>query len=307
MPRAPMDKRTPTVAAVTVAFSRPELLRDVIASLRGQTRKVDEIIVIDHSGEGPIGPWLAGEKDLTVVTQKNAGSAGGFGRGLEIAYQKGHDWVWIIDDDGVPNLDALEKLTSCPYFAREDTAYLVSRVTNPAGRTQMSSLPTESPDWYGTILQDQCVRVSRATWLGLLVSARALERVGLPIFEFFIWHEDQEFTERMTQSMAGYCVLSSIIVHHQSGNALDPFTPGGYFKLSHGLRNEFGWIKLRKGSFLRKMVRVFALGLRDLGKILRGQMPLKSITWVLSGMFLFWPKVRPVEKRAAADAVPRPS
>jgi len=292
-----MENRKPTVAAVTVAFSRPELLREVIASLRGQTRPVDEIIVIDHSGESPIGPWLAEQKGLTIITQRNAGSAGGFGRGIEEAYRKGHDWVWIIDDDGVPQRDALERLTSCPYFSSEETGFLVSRVVDPTGRTQMSSLPTESPGWYGTVLQDQCVRVSRATWLGLLVSARAVERCGLPIFEFFIWHEDQEYTERMTADLNGYCVLTSVIVHHQAGNALDPFTPGGYFKLSHGLRNEFGWIKLRNGSMFRKFLRILALAAKDLGKILGGKLPWKSLTWVASGVFCFWPKVRRVEKR----------
>jgi GT2 family glycosyltransferase len=283
----------PRIAAVTVAFSRLQLLKEVVAALRGQSRPLDEILVVDHSSDPRIRSWLDAEPGLVVRRQPNAGSAGGFGTGLRLAYERGHDWVWIIDDDGVPKSDALERLVAAPPFAAGDAAFLASRVVTPAGAPQRSYLALGEPDG------DACVRVGRATWLGLLVSARAIERCGLPVAEFFIWHEDQEYTERMTRSLRGWCVLSSVIVHHQAQTALDPFTPGGFFKIAHGLRNEFGWIRLGPGSRLRKGLRMARTAARSFVRVLRGELPWKSLAWVARGLFSFRPRIAVVPPRSA--------
>ena len=90
------------VSAVVLAYSRDKILPDLIDALRNQTRKPDEIIVINQGNNQVIASWLAEQHDLTVITQENRGSAGGFCAGIVESIQRGHGWTWIFDDDAVP-------------------------------------------------------------------------------------------------------------------------------------------------------------------------------------------------------------
>lgn len=282
---------SPSICAVVLAFSRPKLLRECIAGLRAQTRPLNEILVIDQSNIPEIHDWLDAQSDLAVVRQNNRGTAGGFGEGLRVACRRGHDWAWIFDDDGIPQPDALANLLRTPCANREDTGFLVSHIIHPSGVTQNVSIPTGVSEWYGAVLQDHCVRVSRASWLGLFIHTRAVRTCGLPIEEFFIWHDDQEYTERITRQWKGYCVLDSIIVHKQAGEAMDPFRPGDFFKLSRGLRNEYAWIRLSSASTTRIALRLARLTLRNVRDVLWGTLPVKSLPWIVRGL-AFRPKPR---------------
>ena len=99
-----------SVSAVVLAYSRDKILPDIIAALRNQTRAPDEIIVTNQGNNQVIASWLAEQKDLTVITQENLGSAGGFCTGIVESIHRGHGWTWIFDDDAVPALTALEEL-----------------------------------------------------------------------------------------------------------------------------------------------------------------------------------------------------
>ena len=107
-----MNTSTQSVAAVVLAYSRYELLQQLIAALRAQSHRPDEIIVINQGSRADIAEWLAAQTDLTVVRQENKGSAGGFCTGIEESLRRGHAWTWIFDDDGIPEPTALEELVS---------------------------------------------------------------------------------------------------------------------------------------------------------------------------------------------------
>ncbi len=292
---------TVSVCAVVIAFRRLAMLKECIEALRNQSRPAQEIIVIDQGGSHEIASWLADQNDLLVIPQANLGTAGGFGKGLEVGFHRGHDWVWLLDDDGIAWPDSLQKLLSTPRATESQTAFLCSNTLTMTGNVQQASIPTPPPTWYGSVLDDHCVRISRAAWLGLLVHRRGVERVGLPVPEFFIWHDDQEFTERISEKFNGYCVLSSRITHKQKGDALDPFSPAGFFKLKHGLRNQFGWVRLRPVGRLRRWWRMMLFTMRGLAAVLQRQLPPKSLLWIARG-WLFRPSV-PQFRPAEIDAL----
>ena len=98
------------IAAVVVTYNRIELLKKNILSLRSQTCKLDEIIVVNNSSTDGTFDWLEVQTDLTVITQGNLGSGGGQHSGIKYAYNKGYDWIWCMDDDTIPLNDTLEQL-----------------------------------------------------------------------------------------------------------------------------------------------------------------------------------------------------
>ena len=284
------------VSAVVLAYSRDKILPDLVVALRNQSRKPDEIIVINQGKNPTIASWLAEQQDLTVITQENLGSAGGFYRGIVESIQRGHGWTWIFDDDAVPAPAALEEMVKCPYFKRPETVFLGSRIIDRYGKTYMSPGGSESIAWYGSVLEDKCVEAVDACWLGLLVRTQAVYVAGLPIAEFFLWDEDREFVSRLIRHGKGYCVLTSVVTHYQD-DSFDPFGKD-FIKAAYFARNHVARAKLVPGSFLLKILRVARVSFRLTFKVFKGEWPLRVIPWIFNGAFLFRPKIRYIDRDA---------
>ena len=107
---------TDQVAAVVVTYNRVDKLGRVLDSILAQSRPVERLIVIDNASTDSTPQLLAtyaGDARVEVLRlDSNTGGAGGFAAGMERAYERGADWVWIMDDDCYTEEDALEKLLS---------------------------------------------------------------------------------------------------------------------------------------------------------------------------------------------------
>src|SRR5689334_2658009 len=101
-----MDK----VIAVIVTYNRKQLLANCISALKNQTRKIDSILVINNGSTDDTATWLQQQNNIDHISQGNVGSGGGFYTGIKTAYERGYNWIWLMDDDGFPKEDALEKL-----------------------------------------------------------------------------------------------------------------------------------------------------------------------------------------------------
>lgn len=83
------------ISAVLTTYNRRELLLQAVASVRGQTRKPDEIIIIDDgSRDGTDEQWRS--TDVRYVWQENAGTSAARNRGWQSATG---EWVAFLDSD----------------------------------------------------------------------------------------------------------------------------------------------------------------------------------------------------------------
>lgn len=287
-----VNRKNESVAAIVLAFSREEDLKNVIHNLKNQTRKPDEIIVIFQGTNLRILEWLNQQSDITVHQQGNVGSAGGFTTGMKMAIAKGHQWSWLFDDDAVPELNALEEMANCKYFDSEKTGFLGAVVVNPDRQVYMSPAADGSNKWYGSVLQDGCVPVTGATWIGCLVSSQSILDFGLPMEEFFMYEEDMEYTSRVARSRKCYCVIKSIIVHYQKGN-FDPFS-SKVDMLKHGyyVRNHFATIRLSDRTVIKKFARIWLWFFKNAWEIITGKVPWKTALPLFNGLLLFRPKIK---------------
>jgi GT2 family glycosyltransferase len=282
---SPTGSRPSTIAAIVLAYSRFETLKQLIAALRGQTRPADEIIVVYQGSRDDIAEWLSSQASLTYVRQDNKGSAGGFCRGIEEAYQRGHGWAWIFDDDAIPEAAALQRLIEVPHFKNDATVFMASRVVDEHGTTYMSPLPADANRWYATVLTDKCVEVVGACWLGLLVSLPAVRKCGLPLAEFFFLEEDLEFTARLARSGPAYCAIESVIVHYQGNAPYDPFGKD-FLRYVYLARNSVARTMLEPGSWPVRTIRAVRQASQFISAIVRRKAPLRALPWVIHGFFL---------------------
>lgn len=285
-------KRKESVAAIVLAFSREEDLKNVLHNLKNQTKQLDEIIVVFQGTSPTILTWLKAQTGITLVHQGNLGTAGGFTSAIKLAIEKGHQWTWLFDDDAVPELDAFEEMTKCKHFDSEKTGYLASVVVRPDRSVYMSPAAVEHNLWYGTVLEDGCVPVMSATWIGCLVSMQSIRDFGLPMEAYFMYDEDSEYTARVSRDRQSFCVLRSITVHHQKGY-FDPFN-NKVDMFKHGLyvRNHFATLRLEPKPLWKKTLKIWFWFFKNALQIIKGEVPLKTIKPLFSGLLFFRPKIK---------------
>ena len=210
-----------TVGAVIVTRDREALLRECLAAVLGQTRVPDEVIVVDNASSDGTAAFLAektGQSRLfhVVRLERNDGSAGGFAAGVAEALERGHDRLWLLDDDTIPSPTALEALLEAP-----EADLLCSRVVWTDGTPHPMNAPWprfDPPEAMLGAIDRGLLAVRAATYVSILVSRAAVERRGGPKVPFFVWGDDVEFTARLLRDGTGYYVPSSVVVHKTATN-----------------------------------------------------------------------------------------
>ncbi|WP_019339570.1 dTDP-4-dehydrorhamnose reductase [Stutzerimonas stutzeri] len=212
------------IYAVVLSYKRKELLQRCLDAIDEQTRPCAAIIVVDNaSNDGTEEMLLQSElPNLKVyVLSHNTGASGGFSAGFRLAYQQGADFVWMMDDDVIPEPDALEQLLLANERLAErkqPSSYLLSMARTEHGL--LTNVPrvderTNSIDYenWPALLDIGVIPVRPATYVSILVPRRSLAQHGLPLAPMFMWGDDTEFTMRISQSVPGYLVAASRVVH----------------------------------------------------------------------------------------------
>lgn len=211
------------IAAVVVTYNRIELLKECINALRNQTRKLEEIIVVNnYSTDGTL-EWLDEQKDLTVITQKNGGSAGGQYTGIKTAYEKGYDWIWCMDDDAEPELNALEELTK--FFSNNHMVLACTVIDNQQviqvnhrgyfNLRKIKKGDIQHPSLLENYATKESFNADFASFVGIMIHKSIVKNIGLPREDFFICHDDIEYCLRINKVSKILVVTGSKIIHKE--------------------------------------------------------------------------------------------
>jgi len=218
-----MMAKTGRICAVVVTYNRKTLLEECLAALLNQTRPLDEVIVVDNaSTDGTEDIMRTRFADVTYVKlAENIGGAGGFHEGMKLAYEKGHDWIWVMDDDVIPMADALEKLENSPAMLQDKVYALASTVLKQDGsiflihRRQFDAKKLNEEVISAEKYKDDYFQMDTASFVGFLISRKAVQEVGLPLKDLFIYFDDTEYSQRIRRRGIMFTVRYSMGVHPQ--------------------------------------------------------------------------------------------
>jgi GT2 family glycosyltransferase len=239
-----------TVAAVVVTYNRKDKLRKVLDHVLAQTLKPEWLVVVDNAstdGTDQVLKEYEGLDGVVVVSlTENTGGAGGFATGMNKGYELGADFVWIMDDDCYANAEALEELVNGLAKAEEAMGmplpFACSLVKWVDGSICEMNNPMTTWDWGRLISKGQdAVLVHHCSFVSVLFPRWTLTKHGLPLREYFIWFDDQEYTLRVNKSGPGVQVLSSVVVHDLGVNRGVNFSDvnaSNMWKFEYGARNE---------------------------------------------------------------------
>lgn len=218
------------VSIVTVTYgNRADYVKQLVGA--GFAAGACEIFVLDNGS-----PLKNSEKLEAIVADRkgvflhrsetNLGSAGGFGKALLWARLNAtSDFLWILDDDNLPENGALNALVlAYRYLGNSDSNILVSyrmlldkvtkkvvhkrelldSVTRGVVIGDKSSVFSKVLKRLGKIVARPCEFVnypivlrSRASWGGLFFCKTILDDIGYPNEDFYLYGDDFEFSDRL--------------------------------------------------------------------------------------------------------------
>lgn len=211
------------VGAVVVTFNKCAFLKENLQHLLQQSYPLTTILVVDNHSDDETSMYMRQMiNDYPQIKYLrlpcNIGGAGGFHDGIQYLFKHTNvDMAWLMDDDTMPTVDALQNLMIADDHLHHKYGFLASNVRFPDGHAALMNVPRTTNDWNEKLSLD-LIKVKTSTFVSFLVSRQVVVKVGLPIKDFFIWSDDTEYSERISQQLPSYLVPNSIIIHKMAVN-----------------------------------------------------------------------------------------
>jgi glycosyltransferase involved in cell wall biosynthesis len=120
----------PRISIIIPAFNRRHLIADALLSIRQQTLKPHEVIVVDDGSEDDLQSYLMQcFPEVNYIWQENAGPSSARNNGVSHATG---DWVYFLDSDDMLSPNALE-LFSAQASGLPDQVVIFARAENVKG------------------------------------------------------------------------------------------------------------------------------------------------------------------------------
>jgi rhamnopyranosyl-N-acetylglucosaminyl-diphospho-decaprenol beta-1,3/1,4-galactofuranosyltransferase len=253
------DIKSAKVAAVFVTMNRSSIALTCLQKLAVQTRKPDHVYVIDNASTDDTAEVLSCDSVSHSTWRsfqrlsENLGNAGGMEIAVAKAFADGHDFVWILDDDSWPELDALELLLAADL---PSNAVRTSRVVDISTgnlswplqiHTQKGWQFREASD---PLPEEATIRIRRS-WLGVLISREVYERIGPIEGRLFLRGEDEDYPRRIERAGFPVFMVRASLVHHPPAGLLHRWSFfGREIVLEQGLTGDKLYYRLRNSWWL---------------------------------------------------------
>lgn len=257
----------PRIAAVIVTFKRRDILKNAIDAAIGQTRPPDKIVVVDNAGGDGTPEMLAEEyPDIQCVRMDdNLGIYAGQAAGIGWAHEAGYDYFWLLDDDSVPEPEALAAVFSVVSLSPNIGIASLSggewkrgpkrwRGKNPPDRLMNAEMNAYRADY---CLLDSAV-ISRA----------AVDAAGVPRGDLFAMVDDFQYSRRIRRAGFEAVLVASNLIDRRhlgsGGNDGKGSAPPwrGYYQTRNQLAmalddrsaSDFVWWAWRQAKFMTGII-----------------------------------------------------
>lgn len=261
------------VVTIVVTYNRLNLLKENIDALLLQTVSTDILIIDNNSTDGTREyiDNLNNEKIKYKNTGKNLGGAGGFAYGIKKATEMGYKYAWIMDDDSIPESNALEMLmdvvgTGIPFSFLASMVYWTDGRIFPMNRPTIQTIKDEN---VSMIRNCKVFPIENCSFVGCFFPLNLTYQVGLPISEFFIYGDDSEYTRRLRRIAPAYWVMNSEIVHKAPTIDGADIATADYSRIQRFFYQVRNGIYISRKSGYRNTVKYIGKIFKRIGRVIR--------------------------------------
>jgi rhamnopyranosyl-N-acetylglucosaminyl-diphospho-decaprenol beta-1,3/1,4-galactofuranosyltransferase len=202
------------------------MLRRCLEAVLAQTRQPDTILVVNNASTDGTAEMLAAEypQVQSLNLRENLGGAGGYYYGLEWATAQNFDWMSVMDDDGYPASDCLERLLYYPDPTLAVRGALVLDQADPSSlafEMHVVNPPVTTIEQVETVGSEGVIRDYINPFNGVLIARNVVQEIGLPEKDFFFWGDEYEYFLRMKQAKIPMAIVTTAQFFHPA-NRMQP-------------------------------------------------------------------------------------
>jgi GT2 family glycosyltransferase len=238
-----------------------------------------------------------------VRMNENTGGAGGFYEGVKRGYEKGYDWLWLMDDDTICLTDTLQNLII--NAVEKEIGFLCSHVNFINNKPNLINIPSVISLYnnklpFNQFIDKNLLLVSSCSFVSVLINNVVIRKIGLPIREFFIYCDDLEYTKRISNDFIGFYVFNSSVIHKTANNAIANIVNVNekeLWKYFYEIRNRIYFYRIySKANLIKYFIKILPGNFVSIFK--RKNMKLKVLTiflfGIMNGLF-FNPRIEKVK------------
>lgn len=217
------------IAVVLVTYNRLADLKIALEKYEAQKSLPAYIVVVNNASTDGTDVYLQEWKKqeskfekLIVSSEKNLGGSGGFYLGVEKASTLDCDFMFLADDDAFADPEMLHRLeeyyekTAC----KDEIAALCTSVINHGtwglghrARIVKSRMKIHYEGVPAAEYSKEAFPVDILSFVGAVIKKETVLKIGLPIKEYFIYHDDTEYSIQVGKQGKIMCVPQSIMYH----------------------------------------------------------------------------------------------
>lgn len=235
------------IAVVIVTFNRCDELVKTISAIRNQGILENDIIVINNNSSDNTKNILDSNfKNIqSIHLNENIASAGGFSKGMQTAYEKGYDWVWLFNDDSRPVEGSLKSILE--HLNSDKIEIGLLKIANKDENNKAVLLY-----WNGVRkpvsvdVSNDIVQTDLITFDGCIISKKTIEKIGYCDPLYFMGTYEFDYCLKAKDAGIGVYTLPNGLIEDGKLGGKNGTPP---WRQYYNTRNHL-WLALDRKSFV---------------------------------------------------------
>lgn len=241
------------ISIVTINYNSSENTIKLLETLKNQTDKNFEVFVIDNNSKdvGQLLDYKTSEINIIFIkNDKNLGFSGGNNVGIKKALENGADWVFLLNNDTLPESHLIERLRTNLEGKEGGILGLAlneGSMTAFAGRIEWLKPTLEHVYHQVNINSPQVYAIGGA----MLVHKSVFDKIGFLDENYFLYFEDADFRQKVKKAGISISFLPKIRIPHSVSASTKKL--GSPLLLRYHYRNAL-YFNLKNGPFPVKIL-----------------------------------------------------